>query len=318
MRISEFYLKTSGNHKIFVRTTGKKGAFPILFIHGGPGGSSKSHHLNYLPSREDFFTIQFDQRGSGASLPAGEIKENTTSDLIKDIESIRERLKIDRWAVLGGSWGSTLALLYAQTHPERIQVLFLRNIFLARKKDLEWMIERKGVGNFLPDLLEQAEEIAKNLKIKRDSFFFKSAYQRFLQTKDPLLRKKIARLALGFEYTILSLDLKTDLPYLEDIDDNLLNSTKIFLHYCANDFFIKKNQILDNIQRIKDIPVFIFHGRYDLVCPPEQAYTLYKSLPKAKLFWDNFAGHSLSYNGKMLMKETIKDFYRTKRKLLAS
>jgi len=245
-------------------------------------------------------------------LPVGEIEKNSTNDLIKDIESIREKLKIDRWAVIGGSWGSTLALLYAQKHPERVHALFLRSIFLARRKDLLWLIRKDGAGNFLPDFLKQSEKIAEGLSLKRDHLFFKKTYQLFLKTKNSALKKEIARLILGFEYSISSLDLKIELPYPEDIDENLLNSTKIFLHYASNNFFIEENQILKNIKKIQNIPVFIVHGRYDLICPPEQAYTLYQSLPKAKLFWDNFAGHSLSYTGKMAVRDQIKNFFRKK------
>ncbi len=302
--IREDYLQVSSLHKIYYAEYGRSDGIPILFIHGGPGSKSKVNHLDFLPDEVSFCAILFDQRGCGQSLPSGEVKENTTSDLIEDIEKLRRHLGIKRWYLTGGSWGSTLALLYAQAFPQKVEGLILRNIFLARRKDIKWLYSSLGAKQFFPDKAAFVESYLKKEGLEW-SELIDYAYKKMLSGGEET-KKQLIALISNWEYGLMNLDPPFHLTQPEEIEEEEIHSTTIYCHYATNDFFIQDNQILRNIKAIEKIPTAIIHGRYDMVCPPEQAYLLHQHLTNSKLIWVNYAGHHLGWSGYQWMRELIK------------
>ncbi|NOY14882.1 MAG: prolyl aminopeptidase [bacterium] len=307
--IQQTFLQVSPLHQLHIARYGSPSGTPILFIHGGPGSKSKPNYLDYLPDNLPIHAILYDQRGCGLSQPAGEINQNTTQHLIQDIEKLRRRLNIDKWYVTGGSWGSTLALLYAQKHPKVVKGLILRNIFLARQKDNSWLYQPDGVGQFFPDKVKPVEKYLKKHNLSWDNLIF-HAYQT-LKTGSFNQQKTITALIYGWEHSLMSLDVPVHQTTPQEIDQETIASARIFTHYAANDFFIKNNQIIKNTSKIKHIPTAIIHGRYDMVCPLQQAYTLHQHLPNSQLFITNFAGHQLTWDGRILVKLSIKQLIQS-------
>ncbi len=298
------YIKVSKTHKIFYQIFGRNSGVPIIFLHGGPGGRAKTDYLDYLEENLNVKAILFDQRGSGESKPLGETKENTTLDLIEDIEKLRQHLKLPKIYLFGSSWGSTLALLYAEKYPQNTKGLFLKSIFLARKKDIDWVYSKNGAYKIFPDKYEDLLNFMKKKNLN---------WKEIIDYSDKTLKKgrveekrKIVKLLYGLESSIFRLDVPIGKLKKEDIDEKMIASAKIYFHYLASNFFLQENQILKNISKIKQIPAVILHGRYDMLCPLEGAYTLYKLLPKSQLFITNYAGHSIGWDGKMWLKEKIK------------
>ena len=303
--ITQNYLPVSSSHKIYYATYGNPNGVPILFIHGGPGSKSKITHLDYLPDSDNIYAILFDQRGCGQSQPVGETKNNTTKDLINDIEKLKNHLNISKWYVTGGSWGSTLALLYAQTYPDSVKGLILRNIFLARPQDIDWIYNPNGVGRFYPDKFQKIKKYLQHQNLKWADLLT-HAYQ--IITQQNITRKKqIISLIFNWEYTLMNIDVPVHDLTPDEVDDDFIHSATIYLHYTVNKFFISQNQILNQINTIKHIPTIIVHGRYDMICPPQQAYILHQHLPNSKLFFTNFAGHHLTWDGQIWIKHLTKD-----------
>ncbi len=302
--IREDYLPVSSLHKIYFAEYGDPHGLPILFIHGGPGSKSKTSYLDVIPKTIPFRAILFDQRGCGQSQPSGEIKENTTQHLIEDIEKLRSFLKIKKWFLIRGrSWGSTLALLYAQAHPTKVQNLLLSSIFLARKEDMEWLYSPKGAIKFFPD---KAERIKNFLQKHNLSWSELNHYAYQIITKGALTQKKeLAALIFGWEYGLMNLDVNFNQLTPDEMEEENINSLKIYLHYSTHQFFIKNNEILTQIKTIKNIPTFILHGRYDMVCPPNQAYLLHQHLKNSKLIFINYASHHLGWDGYQWEKQLL-------------
>lgn len=298
------YLRVSKTHKLFYQLYGQSRGEAIIFLHGGPGGASKKDYLEYLEEGLNVKAVLFDQRGCGESQPLGETKENTTQDLIEDIENLRRYLKLSKIYLFGSSWGSTLALLYAQKYPENVKGLFLRSIFLARQKDIEWVYSENGACRTFPD---KYEKVLRFLKEKKLGWTEAIAYaDQVLKQGREEEKKRITALLLGLESSIFRIDVPIGELNEEDVDEKMIASAKIYFHYLANNLFIKENQILKNIKKIKHIPILILHGRYDILCPLEGAYRLHKALPNSELFITNFAGHSIGWDGKMWLKKEIK------------
>ncbi len=301
--IREEHLKVSSLHKVYFAEYGDSQGIPVVFIHGGPGDKGKVSYLDYLPEDLNFRAILFDQRGCGQSLPVGEIKQNTTADLIEDINKLRQHLNIDKWYVVGGSWGSTLALLYAQAYPTQVIGLFLRNIALMRYQDLAWIYSEDGVGRFFPDKKERLKKYMENHKLDWSNLI--SHVYQVLQSNSLVQKKQTVSLLSDWEWGAMNLDVPIHQIRVEEIDEKWIASFNIYIHYAFNRFFIKENQILDNLDRIKNIPTTIVHGRYDMLCPPEQAYSLHKKLPKSKLVFVNYSGHLMGWDGKLWFKHLI-------------
>ncbi|AWX69473.1 prolyl aminopeptidase [[Mycoplasma] anseris] len=281
------FLKVSELHQIFYQEYGNKNGVPIVFVHGGPGGGCSDSSSQYFdPSY--YHIILFDQRGCGKSLPSAEIKENTTWDLIKDMEKLRIHLNIEKWILFGGSWGSTLSLIYAINFPKNVSGMILRGIFLGRKKDQHYLYQ-EGASWYFP---EEYEEY-KNFVPKHEQNDLMKAYSKYLNSKDQAVAEKAAYHWAKWELGLITLD-KIDIieEILSDKKANL-ELARLENHYFINNIFIEDdNYILNNIHKIKEIKTIIIHGRYDMDCVPENAYLLYKNLSNAKLYFIRASGHS--------------------------
>jgi len=279
-------ISVGNGHSLYLEISGNPKGEPVLFVHGGPGGGCSPEHRRFF-NPEHYKIILFDQRGCGRSTPHGSLDNNTTDHLIGDIEQIRTHLEIDKWALFGGSWGSTLSLAYAQSHPERVNALFLRGIFLCRPRDIRWFYQ-EGASYVFPDYWESfIEPVA--VELRHDMV---SSYYKILTSENELERMGAAKAWSIWEGQCSTLDPN---PSLVDhfADPHVaLAMARIEAHYFANNSFMSENQLLNNCDRIAQIPTWIVHGRYDMVCPIEQAYLLAKQLPQAHFEIVRDAGHS--------------------------
>jgi proline iminopeptidase len=279
-------LDVGDGHSLYLELSGNPNGEPILFIHGGPGGGCSPEHRRFF-NPEHYKIILFDQRGCGRSTPHGALESNTTDHLIADIEQIRNQLGIERWALFGGSWGSTLGLAYAQSHPERVNALFLRGIFLCRPRDIQWFYQ-EGASYLFPDYWESFT--APIPLDKRDDMV--SSYYKILISANELERMAAAKAWSIWEGRCSTLDPNPSLVDHFGDPHVALAMARIEAHYFANNSFMSDNQLLNNCDRIKQIPTWIVHGRYDVVCPIEQAYLLAKQLTQAHFDIVRDAGHS--------------------------
>lgn len=285
-------LKVSDIHEVYFEQCGNPDGKPVVFLHGGPGGGCHADYRRYF-NPEKWRIILFDQRGCGRSTPFACLEENTTWDLVSDIEKIRTTLGINRWAVFGGSWGSTLALSYSQTHPEHVSALFLRGIFMLRKKEIDWFYQ-EGASKIYPDAWEKY--LAPIPVDQRGDLL--SAYHSLLTCDDDDLRKQAARAWATWEASTSKLIPNQDLINDFGEDEFAEAFARIECHYFMNGgFFEQEDQLLNNIEKIKHIPAIIVQGRYDVVCPAESAWELHKAWPEAEFVMVDDAGHSLSENG---------------------
>lgn len=280
-----FFLETGTHHKVYVEESGNHNGMPALFLHGGPCSGTKPDHRRFFDP-EKYHIILFDQRGCGLSLPFGAVENNTTQDLIDDMERIREQLKIESWLLFGGSWGGTLALLYAQQHPQRVAAMIIRGVFLARSKDLEWFM-LDGAGRIYPEQWQRLSSAVP--ETERDDMI--AAVHKMLWGSDELGCRRAAKewtawngqVSLGLDYA--------DQPHEEHATQKLVQQVRMEIHYAHNRYFIEENRILRNCNRLQHIPAIIIHGRYDLVCPVEAAYSLHQALPHAEFRVLPHAGH---------------------------
>ncbi len=281
-------LAVSDLHTLYYEQVGNPAGKPVVFLHGGPGGG-------LVPSYRQFFDPQrwrvvlFDQRGCGQSTPHAELRENTTWDLVADIERLREHLGIDRWAVFGGSWGSALALAYAETHPDRCTGLILRGIFLLRQKELRWFYQ-EGTSYLFPEAWEAF--LAPIPADERHDLM--AAYYRRLTSTDAEIRRTAARAWSIWEGSTSRL-----LPDPDAIakfgEDRFAEAfARIECHYFVNKaFFDTDDFLLRHVNRIRHIPGIIVQGRYDVVCPPVTAWELHQAWPEAQFAIVPDAGHSM-------------------------
>lgn len=286
------YLEVSSRHTLYYEQVGNPNGKTIVFLHGGPGGGIISHYRRYFDPKK-WRVILFDQRGCGKSRPFAELKENTTWDLVEDIEKLRNFFSISSWAVFGGSWGSTLALSYAQTHPKACDKLFLRGIFLLREKEIGWFY-RKGASSIFPDFWEGYEKPL-SLEERKDHV---ASYYKILSGAPSEKRLEAARAWSKWEGSTSKL--LPDRKLMTDFsdDDFATAFARIECHYFINKgFFKEENELLNGIDKIRNIPAVIVHGRYDVVCPLESAWELHKKWPEAEFKIIDDAGHSLSEKG---------------------
>ncbi len=281
------YLDVGSGHEIYYEQVGNPEGTPVLFLHGGPGGGGDTSARRFFdPDRHR--AVLFDQRGSGRSRPLASLVDNTTWHLVADIERLRETLAIDRWLVFGGSWGSTLALAYAQTHPERVTGLILRGIFLLRRRELDFFYQRATPDIFPDRWREFAEPIPES---ERDDLL--AAYHRGLNCGDSERERALARSWSIWEGATSSLLADPEREEAFGADDFSLALAKIETHYFVNGgFFEHEAQLLDGVERIRQIPAVIVQGRYDVVCAPVTAFELAERWPEADLKIVPDAGHS--------------------------
>lgn len=294
------HLQVGDVHSLYIEESGNPHGLPVVFLHGGPGTGCAPYHRQYFDP-EIYRIVLFDQRGCGKSTPHASLEANSTWDLVADIELIREHLQIDRWVVFGGSWGSTLGLLYAETHPEKVCGLILRGIFLARDKDIQWFYQQ-GASRLFPDYWESF--LAPIPKDERNDMV--AAYYRQLTGNDEMQMLRAAKawsLWEGMTATLL-----TDESVVSNFSSShtALSIARIECHYFINNSWLEPNQIIHNIEKIRHIPAYIVHGRYDVICPVEQAWELAKAWPEANLNIIADAGHAVVEPGiaRALLKAT--------------
>jgi len=280
-------LKVSNLHTIYWEQSGNPDGEPVLFVHGGPGGGTEPGHRRFFdPSA--YRIILFDQRGCGKSTPHAELRENTTWDLVADMERLRERLCIERWHVFGGSWGSTLALAYAITHAARVASLTLRGIFLVRRQELQWFYQH-GCSEIYPDAFEGFLDPIP--AAERGDLI--SAYHKRLTSSDAQTRTRAARAWSVWEAATSKLLPDPRLKAHHDENAFAEAFARIECHYFVNrGFFPSDDFLLESAHTLKSIPGVIVQGRYDVVCPPVTAFALHKAWPEAELRIVPDAGHS--------------------------
>ena len=278
-------IKVSDIHEIYIEEYGNKKGVPLIFLHGGPGAGTSPIYQKYF-NPEKYHLIMFDQRGCGKSKPYGEVSQNSTQDLIEDINSILDFLDIEKAHIYGGSWGSTLALLYAEANPNRVISLILRGIFLCRKNDIQWFYQY-GASEIFPTYW--ADYISIVDKSKSNDIL--SEYHRMIFSKDEEVSYEACKKWSLWEGK--SSCLYPTENVINAFDECSVSLARIESHFFINNCFIDENQIIKNIDRILDIPCTIVHGQYDMVCPIRQAYDLNQVYPKSKLIIAKDAGHSL-------------------------
>ena len=289
---NRFRLAVPGGHDLYVEECGAPGGQPAVVLHGGPGGGCSPGMRRYFDPDTWHVTL-FDQRGCARSRPHASVERNTTWDLIEDIEAIRRRVGVERWTVFGGSWGATLALLYAQAHPERVSALILRGVFLMERRELDWFYGG-GAGQFFPDLWD--EFVRPIPPDERGDLI--AAYHRRLMQPDVAGQTDFARIWTRWEGATATL--RADPRGRPGFGDAAYARafSRIECHYFHNAGFLPADgHILDNVERIRDIPGVIVQGRYDMVCPPRSAWMLHQAWPRSELRLVGDAGHALSEPG---------------------
>jgi proline iminopeptidase len=283
------WLKASNLHTLYFEQVGNPDGIPVVFLHGGPGVGAQPIYRRYFDP-ERFHAIIFSQRGAEKSTPSGELRQNDTWELVKDIELLRESLRIDRWFVFGGSWGSTLALIYAQQHPEHVRGLVLRGIFLGRRMEFQWEYV-DGASRIFPEAWERFI----NFIPPEERVNLPGAYYKRLTSAQREVQLAAATRWYEWEAEIGTL-LPRETPRITEED--ILAFTRIECHYMVNNLFLPEdNYILNNIAKIAEIPCWIAQGRYDIICPVVTAYDLSRAYPKAELHIVPDAGHSIAEPG---------------------
>jgi proline iminopeptidase len=285
-------LKVSALHEIYVEECGNPNGRAVVFIHGGPGGGCEPWHRQFFDPKR-YRIVLFDQRGCGRSTPYSELRENTTWDLVADMEQIRRTLGIEQWVVFGGSWGSTLALAYAESHPERTRALVLRGIFLLRPEEIHWFYQ-EGASWIFPDAWEHyLEPIPQS---ERGDLV--AAYHRRLTSENAAVRREAARAWSTWEGTTSKLLQSEDMVARYASENFAEAFARIECHYFINGgFFRSPNQLLEDVAKIRHIPGVIVQGRYDVVCPMKSAWDLHRAWPEASLSVIGDAGHAASEAG---------------------
>lgn len=288
---SQFRFAVEEPHVLYVEESGNPRGIPVVFLHGGPGAGSQPWHRRFFDP-EKYRIVVYDQRGSGKSTPHAELRGNTTPRLVDDLEQLREHLGIEQWLVFGGSWGSTLALAYAEAHPGRVLGLILRGVFLCRREDLSWFYQ-EGASRIFPDAWEDYERVIP--PAERGDFI--QAFYKRLTGED-----EIARMAAAKAWSVwegLCSTLKPNPGVVDHFADphTALSLARIECHYFVNDIFLPPGQLLADVAKIRHIPGVIVHGRYDMVCPLDGAFALHRAWPESELHIIRDAGHSAAEPG---------------------
>jgi proline iminopeptidase len=273
-------------HELYVDESGNPEGIPVLFVHGGPGAGCGKYDRRFFDP-EVYRIVLFDQRGAGRSRPHAELQNNSTQKLVEDIETIRTQLGIEKWVLFGGSWGSTLSLVYAETYPERVLGLILRGIFLCRPQDLQWFYQ-DGANHVFPDYW--ADFIHPIPASERHDLM--SAYHRFLTGDNEIQQMSAAKAWSLWEGRCATLRPNQDMVDSFTEPHRALSLACIEAHYFVNNAFLDDDQILCNAERLAGIPGVIVHGRYDMVCPLDNALSLHQAWPGSQLQIIREAGHA--------------------------
>ncbi|MCM0019348.1 MAG: prolyl aminopeptidase [Tagaea sp.] len=278
-------LRLDDRHAMYWEQSGNPRGVPVVFLHGGPGAGATPAHRRFFDPYH-YRIVVFDQRGAGRSTPHGEIAANTTPILVDDIERLRAHLGIERWHVFGGSWGSTLALAYAQAHPARVRSLALRGIFLGRKSEIDWFLY--GIGNVFPEAWKAFAHFLP--EAERGDLL--GAYWARLIDPDPAVHLPAARAWSAYEGACSTLLPSPETVQAFSEDRMALSLARIEAHYFRNALFLPESALLDGVAKLREIPATIVQGRYDMVCPIVTADRLAKAWPEARYVVVPDAGHS--------------------------
>lgn len=287
----ELFLQVDDIHEIYIEESGNADGIAVVYLHGGPGAGSNPF-MRQLFDPEKYRIILFDQRGSGKSRPHAELRQNTTNDLIADMEVIRKELGIQRWVVSGGSWGSTLSLAYAQKHPTRVLGLIVRGIFLGEQNEMDWLYQG-GAGQVFPEFWEKfRNEIPSDERHE-----MVNAYHRRLTSDNEFARMKAARAWATWEARIATLIPKKSMLETFTEPHAALAISRIEAHYFVNNSFLAEGQLLADAGKLANIPGTIVHGRYDMICLAQTAWALHKKWPLSEMQFVQAAGHAASELG---------------------
>jgi proline iminopeptidase len=284
-------IKVDEPHVLHVEECGNPEGIPVLFVHGGPGMGCEPYHRRFFDP-ERYRIILMDQRGAGRSTPHAELEGNNTQALVEDMETLRKHLGIDQWLLFGGSWGSTLSLVYAETHPERVLGMVLRGIFLCRPEDIRWFYQ-EGASRIFP---YQWEDFIAQIPEQERSDFVAAYYAR-LTHADEVTRMRAAEAWSLWEGRTSTLRPNEAVTNHFGDPFTAISLARIEAHYFINNTFLRPNQILADAQRLHGIPGVIVHGRYDVVCPMDNAWALHKAWPGSELDIISEAGHSATEPG---------------------
>ncbi len=288
---NKYILAVDDLHRLYVEECGNPHGIPILFVHGGPGAGCQPFHRRFYDPNV-YRIVLFDQRGCGQSTPHAELEGNNTQALVADMEKIREHLNIERWTLFGGSWGSTLSLVYAETHPERVLGLILRGIFLCRPREIDWFYQ-EGANRIFPDYWQ---DFLHPIPVEQHGDLL-HAYHRILTGKDEVLRMAAAKAWSTWEGRTLTLLQHNAVMEHFGHPSTALSLARIECHYFVHNSFLEPNQILRDVARLADIPGVIVQGRYDVVCPMESAWDLHNAWPQTEFIIVPDAGHAASEEG---------------------
>ena len=279
------WLRVDDLHTLYWEQSGNRDGIPVVFLHGGPGSGATPAHRRFFDSTR-YRIVVFDQRGAGRSTPLGELTDNTTQDLVADIERLREHLGIERWMLFGGSWGSSLAITYAEAHPDRCLALVLRGIFLCRRAEVDWFMT--GMRRIFPEAWRQFSEYLP--AAEREDLL--ASYYRRLTDPDPDVHMPAARTWSQYEGACSTLLPNPDTVAAFADPKVALGLARIEAHYFVNDLFLREGQLLDEAPQLAGIPGVIVQGRYDVVCPIVSADDLSRAWPDAEFVIVPDAGHS--------------------------
>lgn len=278
-------------HTLYVEEVGNPDGIPVVFVHGGPGvGCTENDRRFFDP--EKFRIILFDQRGSGRSKPHAELRHNSTPELVADMEKIRTKLKVEQWVLFGGSLGSTLSLIYAQAHPGRVMGMILRGIFLCRQQDIHWFYQ-DGASHVFPDYWK--DFVSQIPLAERHNLL--DAYHQRLTGNNEIVRMAAAKAWCTWEGRCASFHPNPDLVEHLGSPHTALSMARIEAHYFLHDAFLDENEIIRQVDRLRGIPALIVHGRYDMVCPVDQAFDLCEAWEEVRLEVIRDAGHASSEPG---------------------
>ena len=280
------HLAVDDVHELYLEESGNPEGIPVLVVHGGPGGGCEDYHRRFFDA-ERFRIILLDQRGAGRSTPLAELEGNKTTNLVADMETVRQFLGVDRWLLFGGSWGSTLSIVYAQAHPERVLGLVLRGIFLCRPADIQWLYQ-EGASRVFPDYWQDFQGLIP--EVERDDMV--AAYYRRLTSNNELEQIQAAKAWSIWEGRCATLQPNPKVVEHFGHPHVAIALARIECHYFMNQGFLQPGQIINNTDRLADIPGIIVHGRYDMVCPLDNAFALSAAWPEAELQIIRDAGHS--------------------------
>ncbi|MFP6806251.1 MAG: prolyl aminopeptidase [Pseudomonadales bacterium] len=279
-------LQVDDIHELYIDESGSVDGIPVLFVHAGPGSGCEFDSRCFF-NPEKYRIILFDQRGCGRSTPHGELQNNHTSDLVADMEKIREYLGVEKWVLFGGGWGSALSINYAESYPDRTLGLVLRGVFLGRQKDIDWFYQ-EGASQFFPDHWE--DFVAPVSKDKHDNF--PGAYFKLMSGENELARMGAAKSWSSWEAHCATLHPNQRLIKHFSNPHRALARCKIGSYYYSNGCFLEENQLIKAASALKDIPGIIVHGRFDMVSPLENAHLLHRAWPNSQLYIVREAGHS--------------------------